>query len=349
MRFTISKAYAAPAGGRGSKPTYTSSPTSAGTSSGGGTGSRGGKSLGNRPDGTPVYETELKQRSGKGHSTGNQGNTFKEAQENANRHHPKQKQHQRYVVPRKDSRGSEKPARDQKEKPDSQNSDREQALPEHTDKYHHTGIGRGKSNYQKVLVDHNGTTHTILHSKKGEDGKRYYTVHSSDTGGLSKIDAEHLHGYVEHMDKQAKKKDQEKEVTRQQKAAHKEFLRRSFTIEVPFHKSMSPVDAKDNSTRPGEFVIGGMWADGENKVTPNKNKVKGGKADKKSEEDFDPEALKEGMKVEMEHTSDPKIAKEIAMDHLTEDPRYYIALKKMERDLESSKKPVEKSFVIYGV
>jgi hypothetical protein len=40
--------------------------------------------------------------------------------------------------------------------------------------------------------------------------------------------------------------------------------------------------------------------------------------------------LKMGIKVEMEHTDDPKLAREIAMDHLVEDPNYYAKLKKME-------------------
>lgn len=40
--------------------------------------------------------------------------------------------------------------------------------------------------------------------------------------------------------------------------------------------------------------------------------------------------LNKGIKVEMEHTDDKKIAKKIAMDHLYEDPKYYTKLKKME-------------------
>ena len=40
--------------------------------------------------------------------------------------------------------------------------------------------------------------------------------------------------------------------------------------------------------------------------------------------------LNKGIKVEMEHTNDKKIAKEIAMDHIYEDPRYYDKLKKIE-------------------
>ena len=42
--------------------------------------------------------------------------------------------------------------------------------------------------------------------------------------------------------------------------------------------------------------------------------------------------LKKGTKVEMEHTDNKKIAKEIAMDHLTEDPNYYNKLAKIHRE-----------------
>ena len=40
--------------------------------------------------------------------------------------------------------------------------------------------------------------------------------------------------------------------------------------------------------------------------------------------------LEKGVKVEIEHTNDRKKAKEIAMDHLWEDPKYYSKLKKIE-------------------
>ena len=33
----------------------------------------------------------------------------------------------------------------------------------------------------------------------------------------------------------------------------------------------------------------------------------------------------------MEHTDDPDLAREIAMDHLTEDPDYYTKLEKVEK------------------
>ena len=42
-------------------------------------------------------------------------------------------------------------------------------------------------------------------------------------------------------------------------------------------------------------------------------------------------SLEKGIEVEMEHTTDEKIAKEIAMDHLWEDPKYYDKLETIEK------------------
>lgn len=62
-----------------------------------------------------------------------------------------------------------------------------------------------------------------------------------------------------------------------------------------------------------------------------KDNIKGGLADKKKPSDFDKKSLEEGLKIEMEHTDDKKIAREIAMDHLTEDKKYYKKLKRIEK------------------
>lgn len=40
--------------------------------------------------------------------------------------------------------------------------------------------------------------------------------------------------------------------------------------------------------------------------------------------------LEKGIETEKEHTDSDSVAKEIAMDHLVEDPKYYSKLKKME-------------------
>lgn len=61
-----------------------------------------------------------------------------------------------------------------------------------------------------------------------------------------------------------------------------------------------------------------------------KQVIPGGKAKDKDLSKYDPEQLKMGLKVEMEHTDDPSVALEIAMDHLTENPKYYTHLKEME-------------------
>ena len=79
----------------------------------------------------------------------------------------------------------------------------------------------------------------------------------------------------------------------------------------------------------------------------SEEKLKGGKADNKTFEDLVKKnktkgkdikiterelknQLNKGLKVEMEHTKDKQRAKEIAMDHLFEDPKYYDKLKKIE-------------------
>lgn len=62
-----------------------------------------------------------------------------------------------------------------------------------------------------------------------------------------------------------------------------------------------------------------------------RDRIPGGLADKRKPGSFDPKALAKGIRVELEHTKNPNIAREIAMDHLTEDPHYYDKLEKIER------------------
>lgn len=58
----------------------------------------------------------------------------------------------------------------------------------------------------------------------------------------------------------------------------------------------------------------------------------GGKGSGRRPSDFDRTQLKVGTEIEMEHTGNRRIAREIAMDHLTENPRYYTMLCKWERE-----------------
>jgi hypothetical protein len=51
--------------------------------------------------------------------------------------------------------------------------------------------------------------------------------------------------------------------------------------------------------------------------------IAGGKGEGKSPLEFTSDQILKGMRVEMEHTDDPMVSLEIALDHLTEDPEYY--------------------------
>lgn len=80
---------------------------------------------------------------------------------------------------------------------------------------------------------------------------------------------------------------------------------------------------------------------GDMRFVSEADKIKGGKAAKLSIEDIArkhnvflgtiKKELEMGLKVEKEHTPDPKMAEEIAMDHLTEFPDYYTRLDNMEK------------------
>lgn len=52
-------------------------------------------------------------------------------------------------------------------------------------------------------------------------------------------------------------------------------------------------------------------------------------------EDYVARQLEAGIKVEMEHTKVKAVAREIAQDHLSESPHYYVELAKMEKKLDN--------------
>ena len=66
-------------------------------------------------------------------------------------------------------------------------------------------------------------------------------------------------------------------------------------------------------------------------ATKHKDQLPGGPADKMKPEDFDKEALEAGTEDEMEHTTSRSLAREIAMDHLAQDPHFYDDKKKKKR------------------
>jgi hypothetical protein len=69
-----------------------------------------------------------------------------------------------------------------------------------------------------------------------------------------------------------------------------------------------------------------------------KDKLPGGLADKRTPEDFEDDDVEKGADVEMEHTDDREVAREIAMDHLTEDEGYYSKLELIEGEHHAARK-----------
>lgn len=70
----------------------------------------------------------------------------------------------------------------------------------------------------------------------------------------------------------------------------------------------------------------------EGEFPPRKDLLPGGKGDNLPISAVDPKQLAMGIEVEMEHTKNRKLAREIALDHLAEDPRYYTKLKRVHKE-----------------
>jgi hypothetical protein len=108
---------------------------------------------------------------------------------------------------------------------------------------------------------------------------------------------------------------------------------------TPYHSPFVKPEAGTPKTKPAKPAQGDLFAKKSmsgltglgDYLRKSAEQIPGGLASGKSPKDFDSKALAAGIKVEMEHTGKRAVAQEIAMDHLTEDPRYYIKLAKMEK------------------
>lgn len=63
----------------------------------------------------------------------------------------------------------------------------------------------------------------------------------------------------------------------------------------------------------------------------SKDLLPGGQADSLSDNRFNKKKLRHAQKHEMEHTTNPAIAKEVAKDHMLEDEDYYKKVEKIEK------------------
>lgn len=113
-----------------------------------------------------------------------------------------------------------------------------------------------------------------------------------------------------------------------------------------YDKTLHEEDEKPEPAIEPDFDAMGMGQDDGMSLEPEADQIEqlsqekeetgdmlaGGLADDKVAGEFDPEQLTMGLKVEMEHTDNPMIALEIAMDHLAEISDYYTHLDKMEKE-----------------
>jgi len=100
------------------------------------------------------------------------------------------------------------------------------------------------------------------------------------------------------------------------------------------------VDALLSAVEDGEIQMVSLQHDQKPEITKTEDSgnpkrptpLKGGRSEGMTADQFDPEQLAAGVKVEMEHTTDPKVAEHIARDHLAEDPDYYKKLALIHKD-----------------
>jgi len=79
-----------------------------------------------------------------------------------------------------------------------------------------------------------------------------------------------------------------------------------------------------------KMLAGDPWGQGRIAKKACDDQIEGGLSDSKPDDQFDLEEVEKGVKVEMEHTNDEKLAREIAKDHLAENDDYYKKLDVME-------------------
>ena len=96
------------------------------------------------------------------------------------------------------------------------------------------------------------------------------------------------------------------------------------TVENGFMKTIAASIEKENDTKPLEqdFNMNAKMVDYLKDKYEGRT-IYGIKESKKINKQFISQ-IKKGIEVEMEHTDDAKIALKIAMDHIKEDPKYYV-------------------------
>ena len=95
-----------------------------------------------------------------------------------------------------------------------------------------------------------------------------------------------------------------------------------------------------NNQEPSQLQVAEIKMNWYKKANKWKDNIPGGRADGKKPSDYNKRSVEKGKSIEYEHTNDPSVAREIAIDHLEELPKYYNeedGLPAMEKKLEKKK------------
>lgn len=115
--------------------------------------------------------------------------------------------------------------------------------------------------------------------------------------------------------------------------AYRAYLRETPRAGSP--SKASPGRASPSKTSPGKVSPRKTSRQLEREITAalaSTPRFPDGRAKGRRPGEFDPVQLRRGTQVEMEHTTDRRLAEQIAMDHLVEDPRYYVKLARVHLD-----------------
>lgn len=89
-------------------------------------------------------------------------------------------------------------------------------------------------------------------------------------------------------------------------------------------KSLDKVAEEDNEVESNLNITPEEDLESNIETAPeSEEEIVGGLADGAEPQQFDPQQILKGIEVEMEHTNNPRIALELVMDHLIENPEYY--------------------------
>jgi hypothetical protein len=226
-------------------------------------------------------------------------------------------------------------------------------------------------NTQSVVTsaDHRDAQYTHESNIKSEERKHYIK-----NGKGSHMDAANdmRDEFIKHQNKANEMEDEENKVIGQTQSGKKIYNR----FDHPKHENFTKTDHEDASLTHGTLRYKSSGSNeksdkydyhrtemfkhekaGDNldkkddiKKSDDSNELQGGKADNLTVEDiakkhkveveFIEDQLKAGMEVEKEHTTDTEEQKEIALDHLSESPTYYIDLAEMEKKEDKVEKGV---------